>query len=151
MTNHLKKISILLGIGIILIVGILLIFSNQINKFLFPEEIEIFQENVQEEAEEVVLIIDLGKETPRILNLEFEEGMTAFSLLEKASKEQNFTLNAKSYNMGIFIEAIGDVENGQDGKYWMYYVNGEMPQVAADKKELKNGDSVEFKFEKSQF
>ena len=33
----------------------------------------------------------------------------------------------------------------------MYYVNGVLPMVAADKKEIKSGDIVEFKFEKSPF
>ena len=53
--------------------------------------------------------------------------------------------------MGILIEAIGEKENGKDGKYWLYYVNGEMPQVAADKQILKANEVVEFKFEKSPF
>ena len=45
----------------------------------------------------------------------------------------------------------GIEENGENGKYWLYYVNGEMPMVSADKKELRPGDKVEFKFEKSPF
>ena len=51
----------------------------------------------------------------------------------------------------IVSEIIGDKENGQDEKYWMYYVNEEMPMVAADKKEIKAEDKVEFRFEKSAF
>jgi len=58
-------------------------------------------------------------------------------------------LKTKTYDFGIFIEAIGDKENGEDGKYWMYYVNEEMPMMAVDKKEIGPGDKIEFKFEKS--
>jgi len=74
--------------------------------------------------------------------------MTAFDLLKKGTEELNLTLKNKTYDIGIFIEAIGDKENGQDGKYWMYYVNAEMPIIAADKKELNARDKTEFKFEK---
>lgn len=148
-----KKITILLIIVIgIAIIGGWLVFSSQVDKFLFPEEIETPQENIQEEVkEEVISIIDYGEGLPQTLTSEFEEGMTAFDLLKNKTEELNISLKTKTYDMGIFIEAIGEKENGQDEKYWMYYVNEEMPMVAVNKYEIKPGDKVEFKFEKSPF
>lgn len=109
---------------------------------------EIPSENI---ADKISLIINSGEGAVRNFDTELREKITAFDLLKMETEKAGINLRTKSYDMGIMIEAIGDKENGESGKYWLYYVNGEMPQVAADKKELKAGDKVEFKFEKSPF
>jgi len=124
-----------------------LIFLNRGTLFIPQDEMEISQSEIKEE---VSLTID-GGGLPKIFKSEFKEGITAFDLLKENADESGLILKTKTYDTGIFIEAIGDRENGQDGKYWLYYVNGEMPMVAADKKEIKPGDEIEFKFEKSPF
>ena len=103
------------------------------------------------QIKEVVLAINDGSGNIDTLAIEFKEGASAFDLLKEGAEKLALALKAKNYDIGIFIEAIGDKENGQDGKYWLYYVNGEMPMAAADKNPLKIGDRVEFKFEKSSF
>jgi hypothetical protein len=145
-----KKINIfsVIGIGLIIIVTGWVIYSGKISQFVPQKEVETFQENIEKE---VILVIDDGEGSSKSFQSEFREGMTAFDLLEEKTKEIGLTLKIKTYDMGVFIEAIGDKENGEDGKYWLYYVNGEMPQVAADKQLLNPGDKVEFKFEKSSF
>lgn len=146
-----RNILIIIGIGIIIIGG-WLIFPNQVEKFPSPEEIETPQESIQESIkQEVILIIDDDEELPKTFEAEFKEGMTAFDLLKEGVSKLDLVLKTKSYDIGIFIEAIGDKENGQEEKYWLYYVNEEMPMVAADKKEIRTGDRVEFRFEKSLF
>ena len=115
---------------------------------VYREGIEPAIEGVKQE---VILVIDDGGGTPRRFETEFKQGMTAFDLLKEGAEKLALTTKTKTYDIGIFIEAIGDKENGQDGKYWLYYVNEEMPMVASDKKEIKIGDKVEFKFEESAF
>ena len=82
-------------------------------------------------------------------NFEFnyEPRITALDLLENSGLE----IEIKHYDMGIFIESIDSVKNGQNNKYWLYYVNDKSPNVASDKMELEVGDMVEFKFEESPF
>lgn len=81
---------------------------------------------------------------------DFED--TVFSLLEKLSKKENFELSYKEYpGMGILVESIDEVKNGTDGKYWQYWVNNELPMVAADKMQVQGGDIVEWKFESPEF
>ena len=145
-----KKINIFLGIviGVVLIIGGWLIFPDKISQFFLEEAIETSQKIIEKE---VVLIIDNGEELPKIFEAEFKEGLTAFNLLKEKTEELNIVLKTKTYDFGVLIEAIGDKKNGEDGKYWMYYVNEEMPMAAADKKEIRPGDKVEFKFEKSPF
>jgi len=140
-------IYIIVGIGVIVFIGSWLYFSNGFWQ-ASVEENNVLQ-GVGEE--ELVLVIDDGEGDPNIIAAEFKEGMTAFDLLKDKTDELNITLKTKTYDAGILIEAIGDRKNGQDGKYWLYYVNGEMPMVSADKIILKIGDKVEFKFEKSSF
>jgi len=132
-----------------IIIGGWIIFSDGFEQLIFQEKIGIPQENLKKET--VSLVIDDSEGMPKTFEVEFREGITAFDLLKNKTEELNILLRTKSYDVGIFIEAVGDKENGQDGKYWMFYVNGELPMVAADKKEIKLGDKVEFKFETSPF
>lgn len=145
-----KKIYILIVIGLI-IIGVWMVFSDRIIEENLPEkETEIFQENQEDIVkQEVILVIDYGDGNFQTFNIEFVEEMTAFDLLNDRAEE--LSLETKAYDIGIFIETIGDKKNGQDGKYWMYYVNEEMPMVSADNLEISPGDKVEFKFEESQF
>lgn len=142
-----KKIYILIAIGLI-VIGVWIVFSDRIIKENLPEkEAEISQQDVVEN--EVFLVIDYGHGNSSTFNIDFVGGMTAFDLLNDRAEELG--LETKAYDIGIFIEAIGNKENGEDGRYWMYYVNEEMPMVSADNIELKPDDRVEFKFEESQF
>ena len=137
--------------GIIVIISVIfgsIIFLNKNNLFAPTKEGIISEIKT---GKIVSLVIDKGEGSPVILTGQFKEGITAFDLLKEKAKEVNLTLETKNYDMGIFIQAIGDKKNGQDQKYWLYYVNGQMPQVAADKYLLKVGDKVEFKFEKSPY
>lgn len=144
-----KNVKILIGIGVFLILvgGVIFIFQNKTNVG------EKFEESVIKEkpAGKATLIIDFGEEKIERFDREITEGMTVFDLLKEETEKSGLVLKTKSYDIGILIEAIGDKENGQDGKYWLYYINGEMPMVGADKKEIKAGDKLEFKFEKSPF
>ena len=147
--NTFKIIFLIIGLGLIITICWLL-FSDRISQPFSQEKIESLQEeNIKNEA---VLVINKGEEDSETFTVELKNSTTtAFNLLENKAEELNFVLKTKMYDFGIFIEAIEDKENGQDGKYWMYYVNDEMPMMAADKKEIKPGDKVEFKFEKPSF
>lgn len=143
-----KKLKVFIGIlaGIVILGSVWTIFKK-INEQPLTEE-GIYQAIPEKEA---TLVIDYGGGEVETIRIDFEPEMTAFDVLEMGAGELGLELKTKTYDMGIFIEAIGKKENGQDNKYWLYYVDGEMPQVAADKKKIKAGDKVEFKFEASPF
>ena len=145
-----KNIFILIGVAIIIIIiGGWFVINNATTQQNSQGETEVTPtENV---AQNVVLVIDNGQEPAETFQIKFEEGMTAFDLLRNKSEELGFNLKTKTYDIGIMVECIGEKDGGEDGKYWMYYVNGEMPMISADKMILKPGDKVEFKFEKSTF
>ena len=143
-----KNIFVVIGLLIIIAASGWIIISNTIEQLGEEETTGIVGQ--EEVGKEVVLIIDNGIQ-PKRFTAEFRGGMTAFDLLKNKVEESNLVFKTKTYDIGILVEAIGDEENGQDGKYWLYYVNEEMPMVASDKNEIKAGDKVEFKFEKSTF
>ena len=143
-----KKISILISIGLGVIILIGLAFLWQIN-FNNPESLIKNSQNLAKP--EAFLTINDGTAEPKTFEVKLEEGMTAFGLLQKKAQELNIYIKTKNYDLGVFVEAIGDKENGTGGQYWLYYVNGVMPQMGADKQIIKTGDNVEFKFEKSPF
>lgn len=139
MDNNLK---VLIGIGIILVFGVgvyAMRVQPEIGDSMSASVVQIVQKNS--------LMIDDGDGNIQTIEINIKKGSSAFDLLKKGTKKLGLELKTKNYeDMGIFIEAIGDRENGQDKKYWLYYVNGGMPSVAADKQLLKEGDKVEFKF-----
>ncbi len=147
-----KKYVFLIS-GVIFVFLILSLTSDGlIGRFLSPEKemasVGQFQQNNSEEA---ILVINDGESSPKNLKLGIWEGATAFDILKKAAENTNLNLETKSYDAGVMIETIGDQKNGRDGKYWLYYVNGQMPMVSADKNTIKAGDKIEFRFEKSPF
>lgn len=53
---------------------------------------------------------------------------------------------------GGFITAIdGNEQDLEAERYWLYYVNDEMPSVGADQYEIEEGDRIEWRLEDSEF
>lgn len=74
---------------------------------------------------------------------------TVFNALKSYTDSNKIDLKySNNSKYGIFVESIMGIKNGDDGKYWQYYVNNVLGDVAADKKEVKAGDKVEWRFEK---
>lgn len=70
------------------------------------------------------------------------DGKTALELLEAGHK-----VDKKSSSVGSFVESIDGIKNRRD-RFWLYFVNGKMPDVASDRYQTKTGDTMEWKFEK---
>ncbi len=144
--KHLKSIVIAV---IFLVVGFLLGQSWQL-----PEAIVNSPANEQAAS--------LSKSVTYSLNFtanevtEFQEvalaaNQTVLDLLKELGAKNNLEVQTKDYgSLGILVTKIGDKENGQDNKYWQYFVDGQQPMVGADKYVLNGGESVEWKFEADQ-
>lgn len=102
--------------------------------------------------EEVTYIINKGVEGEiNQYQIEIKEDSTVFTLLKELSERKDFDITFKEYDIGVFIESIDGYKNGTDNKYWQYWINNMLGEVAADKKQVKNNDKIEWKFEISQF
>src|SRR3989344_6944886 len=79
---------------------------------------------------------------------EITEGATVLELLRMESAAEGFVLSEKEYaGLGILVELLGDFQNGTDGKYWTYTVNGAFAPVGADVYEPRSGDLIEWTFD----
>lgn len=69
------------------------------------------------------------------------DSVTVLELLER-DHEVQYTSSA----MGAFVEMIDSV-GGDEAYFWLYSVNGEMGQTAADKQMLDPGDTVRWHYQ----
>ena len=85
-------------------------------------------------------------------NVPFLDEETLFALTKRQAEEDNFAFDyspPKEY--GILVVQIGEKKNGQDNKYWQYWVNNEQVQISADQYYLRPGDDIVWKFTTSEF
>lgn len=75
---------------------------------------------------------------------------TVYDALVQFASQTATPIGQKHYDFGVFIEKIGDKGNTKDNA-WIYYVNGVSGDVAADKKIIKPGDVVEWRYEKPMY
>lgn len=74
------------------------------------------------------------------------------TITQSLAQQQAWEFESKDYGeMGVLVSKIGNKANGQEQKYWQFYVNGQQPMISADKFTLKNGDQIEWRFAESKF
>lgn len=146
-----KKILII----VIFVAAILAILScgAMVHKTYWPklslDKSSTFENNFQDK---ISYIINYGEGKIDEYQIDASDNSTVFSLLEELARRENFEIETVSYpEMGIFVKSIDRAEGGTDNKWWQYWINGNLGEVAADKKEIKAGDIIEWKFEVPQF
>ncbi len=110
----------------------------------------VVEKDVNETARkvDVSLIIDFNNGTRWQFNLTLEgKNVTVFDALNGAAKQGGFDIKATYYGQfdSYFVDSIAGI--GGNGKYWLYYVNGNFGDVGADKKVLEEGDLIEWRLE----
>lgn len=138
--NYYKKI--LLIVLFIVFLGALLFLGNE---FLNKTSQGPLDENGNNK---VLYIINKGNEDINEYQIVISSDSTVFSLLKELSQINNFELLSTLYkDMGVFVESIDGKKNGTENKYWQYWVNDKLGEVAADKKKVKGNDEIEWKFD----
>ncbi len=153
---NLKIAVIILGIAII---GALILIQNEyvltkkeIDGLIENQFVDFQYQKRKAAQEETVYIINKGNGDVLYYEIVPSEDSTVFSLLKELSQRENFELESTLYEgMGVFVESIDGLRNGTQDKYWQYWVNNELPQVAADKMQIKKNDVIEWRFEASTF
>ena len=132
----------LLIIGSIIFLGVILFFGSNFLEKVSPASSNEITQN------KVLYIINKGNGEINEYQIEISQDSTVFSLLETLSQREKFEVSSTFYKgMGVFVETIDAVKNGTEGKYWQYFVNDKLGDVAADKKTIKEGDEIEWRFE----
>lgn len=102
---------------------------------------------------------DLSTDISVSLKIIVGENEKTYDLNDISSKSTVFVITDEnteleynnSYDFGVFIESINGIKNGDEGKYWQYYINEKLGDSAADKKNIEDGDEVEWRFEEVPF
>lgn len=82
-----------------------------------------------------------------------KEGITLESLMKKLQSESDFRFSGVNYSsMGFFVNEINGIKNdNKQGKYWVYYLNGQSAQAGVSIQKINSGYNIEWKYEKSTF
>jgi len=96
------------------------------------------------------LTIDYGNGILQNYEVELSNA-TVYSLLMKASVENNFEVVAEYYEQyqSHYIESINNTNEG-NGIYWQYYINGEYGMLGADMQPVYENDMVKWVYQKAQ-
>ena len=143
---------IILGIFLI---GLLILIQNEYrlaeeetNRLLKAQIADVNLYNEEIAAKKALYIINKGEKDLIQSQIVTFQDSTVFTLLQKLTERENVEIESTFYKgMGIFVESIDGLKNGAEGKFWQYWVNGELPMVAADKMSVKGGDTIEWRFE----
>lgn len=56
-------------------------------------------------------------------------------------------IETKDSTYGVYVDTINGKQGGTDGKYWTFYVDGQMAQVGAAEYVTQGGEVIEWRFE----
>lgn len=95
-------------------------------------------------TDEVKLVIDYGDGRARKFISQYRPGSRAWDMLQQANAIYGIPLKVENHFLPI---AIGDKENGQEGKEWNFYLNDRRSEVHPFESMLEGGEVILFKFE----
>jgi hypothetical protein len=135
-----KNIAVLIiPLFVILGAGIFLVNSGMITTEKPSLEVDIINVN---------LSIDYGNDMIDSYTLKISNA-NVYNVLIKASEEHDFSVKAKYYDQfqSHYIYSINSVEEGENNKFWQYYINGNYGSVGADLQPVKDNDFIEWKYQ----
>ncbi len=111
-------------------------------------------DNSSELAEKNIMVkFEFDSENSAQLQYPYQEpAENVLVITQNIAQEQNWDFAFEDYGeMGKLVTQIGDYQNGDDQKYWQYFVDFEQPMVSADQFVPTAGQLIEWKFSKSEF
>ena len=91
---------------------------------------------------------DSSEQTGQVIENSVDVSYTAKAgetVLDQLRDVADIEVSSSSY--GDIVSSINGTNSGDDGKYWLYYVNGEMANVGAAEYVTEGGELIEWKFE----
>jgi hypothetical protein len=82
-----------------------------------------------------------------LYTVEISGNDTAYDVLIKAGKQNNFTITSEYYTgMGYFVSGINGI-GSHDNYFWAFYYNGVSSMVGASGQKVQDKDTTAWKFE----
>lgn len=81
------------------------------------------------------------------------KNVTVAEFLFECADHYNFSVQKKYWQgyKSFLIEAIQGIENGEDNRYWQFYVNGNFADVGCSNYFLNDNDVVMWRFEPNEW
>ncbi len=116
--------------------------------YQIPSMVSVNESANQVNLEPVTYVISFSESNLiEFQNISLSEKATVLDILNSIAAENEMVLETEDYeNLGTLVTKIGEMENGQENKYWQYFVNDQLPQVGASSFLLAGGERVEWKF-----
>ena len=64
-----------------------------------------------------------------------------------AQTKEHATVVTKDSSFGPYVDSLNGIVGGTDGKYWSFYVDGQLAQKGAADYKTVGGEKIEWKFE----
>ena len=93
---------------------------------------------------ELTLIIDYGGGDIRTFKTSYQDGLTAWDMLQQANANYQIVLEPET---DFRPKAIGEFKNGTGGKHWVLYKNGRRQEASPIQTDLSSGEIIRFRFE----
>lgn len=82
----------------------------------------------------------------------FSPDKDLLTITQDLAEQQNWEFIVEDYGeMGVLVTKIDAKQNGQDQKYWQYFVDEKQPLISADKYIPAQGEVIDWKFIRSEF
>ncbi len=92
------------------------------------------------------IMIDFGDGSIRVFD-SVPSGETLLIALRNATTDSKLTLETKDYkDLGTLITKIGTKTNGENDRYWQYWVNNKSAETGAGAYVIQPNDVIEWKF-----
>lgn len=102
----------------------------------------------------VVLQFDFGNDKIKEeFIVDATTGESLWPVMKRTLEINNINIKYQDYgsDLGVLIIQIGDKKNGQNRKYWQYFINDKYAQVGASSYILQADDVIEWKFTNDSF
>ena len=93
------------------------------------------------------IMLDYGDgEVAAYTGLPVESGLLLLSLMERVTAANEIPFETREFEgLGVMIELIGERRNGDNDRYWVYWVNNTQVPVGAGQYEVQPGDVILWK------
>lgn len=144
-----KKLSIF--IVLILLLGALFYFLPKNNTINTGKNTNS-KDNIEDSDFEMLVSYHFSEDDIQEFDYHFKQPASLDQIVAYHCLKNEWECNSENYGeMGILITQIKGKQNGEDQKYWQYFIEDEQPQISVDKYYPKEGDTIEWKFIKSEF
>jgi uncharacterized protein DUF4430 len=132
-------ILVLIPLLVLIIVGINLVNIGAITTELVE---------VKSDETLTTLLIDYGNNNIDTYQVKVQNA-TVFSVLLQASIDYDFNIGSKYYDQYQchYIYSINNTTEGENNKFWQYYLNDDYGIIGADLQPVHHNDCIEWKFQ----